>query len=210
MLYPDDFRVTESQGFRSLVHRYYDPATGQFLSVDPLVAATNQPFVYSGDDPLNESDPTGLVSGGICGWLPGCGTITDIQNKASSNAKEAAHLAIDYTTDPYYLLYWGSFEASAKINKFGCSIGESSCIAAHIFSLPFVPGEVTGLAIDAGGDWLKSQFIPYPAGVCDEQLATPQWLLGSQAGPKLDSLFGWNWKVTFPGIHPNGQIDFQW
>ena len=48
--------------------RYYDPTTGQFLSVDPLVAATNQPYQYAEDDPANESDPTGLASAGtICG-----------------------------------------------------------------------------------------------------------------------------------------------
>jgi hypothetical protein len=40
--------------------RYYDPATGQLLSVDPLVDETGQPYAYTGDDPVNESDPSGL------------------------------------------------------------------------------------------------------------------------------------------------------
>lgn len=39
--------------------RYYDPATGQFMSLDPDVATTNSPFGYAGDDPVNVSDPTG-------------------------------------------------------------------------------------------------------------------------------------------------------
>ena len=42
------------------VHRYYDPSTDQFLSVDPAVMQTGQPYVFTGDDPLNVSDPTGL------------------------------------------------------------------------------------------------------------------------------------------------------
>src|SRR5208282_4029887 len=42
------------------VARYYDPARGQFLSIDPAVAETDAPFNYAGDDPVNEVDPTGL------------------------------------------------------------------------------------------------------------------------------------------------------
>ena len=44
----------------SLVNRYYDPGTGQFLSVDPLVDQTGQAYSYAGDDPVNGSDPSGL------------------------------------------------------------------------------------------------------------------------------------------------------
>ena len=34
--------------------------TGQFLSIDPELSTTNQAYAYAGDDPVNESDPTGL------------------------------------------------------------------------------------------------------------------------------------------------------
>jgi hypothetical protein len=50
-----------------LVGRYYDPATGQFLSVDPLVDETGQPYAYTGDDPINALDPSGL--GLIPSWV---------------------------------------------------------------------------------------------------------------------------------------------
>ena len=76
--------------------------------------------------------------------------------------------------------------------------------------LGFVPGEVVGLGVDAAGDELKSCFLPNYPGVGDEGLRTPQWLLGSQAGPTFNDWFGWNWKVKFPGIRPHGMIDFQW
>jgi hypothetical protein len=46
----------------SVVNRYYDPTTGQFVSVDPLVDLTGQPYVYAGDDPVDGSDPWGLYS----------------------------------------------------------------------------------------------------------------------------------------------------
>jgi uncharacterized protein RhaS with RHS repeats len=43
-----------------VVNRYYDPATGQFLSVDPLVTQTAAPYSYAGDDPVSNTDPNGL------------------------------------------------------------------------------------------------------------------------------------------------------
>ncbi len=59
--------------------RVYDPATAQFLSRDPLAAVSGEPYSYAGDNPLNNSDPTGLLFGislpspeeigeGIAGW----------------------------------------------------------------------------------------------------------------------------------------------
>ena len=43
--------------------RVYDPATAQFLSVDPMVGQTHAPYNYAEDSPLNEADPTGLAKG---------------------------------------------------------------------------------------------------------------------------------------------------
>jgi RHS repeat-associated protein len=47
-------------GLLYLRARDYDPATGQFLSVDPAVDATRQPYAYTGNSPLLLTDPTGL------------------------------------------------------------------------------------------------------------------------------------------------------
>jgi uncharacterized protein RhaS with RHS repeats len=43
-----------------VVHRYYDPTTGQFLTVDPLVDQTEQPFAYAAGDPVAGLDLNGL------------------------------------------------------------------------------------------------------------------------------------------------------
>ncbi|MFL0564486.1 RHS repeat-associated core domain-containing protein [Microbacterium sp. 179-I 1D1 NHS] len=46
-----------------LVHlraRDYDPQTGQFLTVDPKVEETRQPYAYAGNNPLQFTDHTGL------------------------------------------------------------------------------------------------------------------------------------------------------
>ena len=50
----------------SPVGRYYDPETGQFLTVDPLVDQTGQPYAYIKGNPVNLMDPSGLWC-----WNPG-------------------------------------------------------------------------------------------------------------------------------------------
>jgi RHS repeat-associated protein len=50
---------TDLSGMIYLIGRYYDPATGQFLSVDPLVHTTRQPYEYASDSPAESTDPSG-------------------------------------------------------------------------------------------------------------------------------------------------------
>jgi RHS repeat-associated protein len=42
--------------------RWYDPATAQFVTRDPLQPITQQAYAYANDDPVNHIDPTGLSS----------------------------------------------------------------------------------------------------------------------------------------------------
>jgi RHS repeat-associated protein len=49
-------------GLIYLRNRIYDPATAQFITVDPMLVSTNEPYVYASDDPLNQSDPSGTAS----------------------------------------------------------------------------------------------------------------------------------------------------
>jgi RHS repeat-associated protein len=43
-----------------LNHRYHDPTTGLFTSVDPLVSKTGDPYLYAAGNPTTLSDPSGL------------------------------------------------------------------------------------------------------------------------------------------------------
>lgn len=43
-----------------LNNRHYDPTTGVFVSVDPLVTKTMQPYIYGAANPVTYSDPDGL------------------------------------------------------------------------------------------------------------------------------------------------------
>ncbi len=54
---------TDPTGYIYLRARYYDPATAQFLSVDPLVDTTGNPYGYTNGNPLQGVDPLGLVDG---------------------------------------------------------------------------------------------------------------------------------------------------
>jgi len=42
--------------------RYYDAQTGQFISRDPMTWATGHPYGYANGNPINFTDPTGLLS----------------------------------------------------------------------------------------------------------------------------------------------------
>jgi RHS repeat-associated protein len=55
-----DYECSRPRAVTSVINRYYDPTTDQFLSIDPVVAQTDQPYVFTNDDPLNAEDPLGL------------------------------------------------------------------------------------------------------------------------------------------------------
>jgi hypothetical protein len=75
------------------IERYYDPATGQFLSVDPLVSSTGEPYAYARDDPVNGSDPNGLHL--ACGENnQDCAGLTEAQYAGSTLGESAATVAV--------------------------------------------------------------------------------------------------------------------
>jgi RHS repeat-associated protein len=53
---------TDADDLVYLQARYYDPTTGQFLSIDPLVAQTLQPYAYANGNPVANIDPSGTTS----------------------------------------------------------------------------------------------------------------------------------------------------
>jgi RHS repeat-associated protein len=58
-----DGQLTSSDtGLIYLRARVYDPATAQFLSVDPAVMSTQEPYAYASDNPTNAADPSGRES----------------------------------------------------------------------------------------------------------------------------------------------------
>jgi RHS repeat-associated protein len=60
---------TFEPGFVYLRARTYDPSTGQFLTPDPALQGTGEPYAYTKDNPLNYGDPRGEESWwNPCSW----------------------------------------------------------------------------------------------------------------------------------------------
>ena len=74
------------------VHRYYDPTTGEFLTVDPDVSETQQPYYYAGDDPTNETDPSGDAA--TCNHDP-LTWLNCIKDTVAPNSSEFHKIAIN-------------------------------------------------------------------------------------------------------------------
>jgi RHS repeat-associated protein len=77
----------DETGLVYLRARDYDPATGQFLQVDPAVDDTRQPYAYAYNNPLLWTDPTGLdvwgdIGEGLLGF--GAGLLDGLTGGASS------------------------------------------------------------------------------------------------------------------------------
>jgi RHS repeat-associated protein len=76
-------------GFQYLRARYYDPTTGQFLSLDPLGPLTRDLYGYAGRSPLDRTDPTGML---------GFSDITDAVSTGLDAVSEAANV-VQVTSD---------------------------------------------------------------------------------------------------------------
>jgi RHS repeat-associated protein len=92
-----DGQYTSSDtGLIYLRARVYDPATAQFLSVDPLASSTREPYVYAGDDPLTYRDRSGLgieevFEGGSGIPCPWCAAQEDVQEALEGAYHEIQH-----------------------------------------------------------------------------------------------------------------------
>jgi RHS repeat-associated protein len=56
--------AAKATGLNYMQARFYDPALGRFLSIDPVGFSPDQPFIfgrytYVGNDPINSWDPFG-------------------------------------------------------------------------------------------------------------------------------------------------------
>lgn len=180
-----DGQYTDAEtGYQYLRARYYDPATGQFLTPDPIYPITQSRFGYAANNPQDFSDPLGL-------WgLP----------SFKSVFQGALNIAAAITYAPYY----ASYETAHAINSVGARFGVVGSVVSHVLAVPFAPVEAAGLGGDVLIDWVKGHTVDNES-ICDEGkigYINPlhSFLPNPFKGPQ----------VYLPGIHGNGEVDFEW
>jgi RHS repeat-associated protein len=107
---------TDPTGLTYNIRRYYDPATGQFISVDPAVDETEQPYSYAGDDPIDAIDSLGLGCS-FLGTLNPFSSNNCINQWAASGSPSSALL----TFNPAFSAING-YENEASAWEQGCSL----------------------------------------------------------------------------------------
>jgi RHS repeat-associated protein len=66
MGFAGQYRMRTGNQLIYLRARTYDPVTAQFLSGDPAVQQTGEPYSYAADNPINLRDPAGLSTDSLC------------------------------------------------------------------------------------------------------------------------------------------------
>lgn len=92
----------------NMAARWYNPATGQFISKDTVQvnpvgnSAAANPFAYAGDDPMTGTDPSGhwsLFSAAKSAWHATTNAVSSAWNAASSYVSSAWNSAYDFVQD---------------------------------------------------------------------------------------------------------------
>ncbi len=142
-------------GLTSLNNRHYNPTLGVFVSVDPLVTTTMQPYIYGAANPVTYSDPSGLepcpqsgCSHTDSGGRRPCADITSPNCGASGRAATEKYIDWSFNYERSLPNYWASVEeAAARQTK---SFIRWGSVGASLFcGGPLCVGVTL-----AGGEWL--------------------------------------------------------
>jgi RHS repeat-associated protein len=119
---------TDPTGLLYLIDRYYNPVTGQFLSADPDLSQTQQPYLYAAGNPVSGTDPSGNM------MIIGNDSISP--DGAGGTANYLAGYSISY-----YLTKYIPFRPNLKMNcnwwNLCKEIGLVNSIAQPIISILF-------------------------------------------------------------------------
>ncbi|WP_291764112.1 RHS repeat-associated core domain-containing protein [Cellulomonas sp. 73-145] len=136
-------QYTDPTGLLYLRARYYDPTTSQFLTIDPLVAATHLPYAYTPGNPVQLTDPLGLdwwgnssdamagsgLNGGTQDGANSCtagyswgavtgvaaNTILNVAHGAVSIAKTVARVGVSAVAVAPYAVYYVTYRTQGSL-----------------------------------------------------------------------------------------------
>jgi Putative amidase domain len=196
------------------VARWYDPGTGQFMSVDPDLAETDQPYAYAGDDPVNEADLSGMLGSsalqGVADWA--------LQNW---NGSYNGFFIDDCTDFASRALHLGGVVPETEPGSLKTAI----TVARAEFGLPFGVGvEAAYATVEAANHlvrgnldyWYEVGFYGLPEGLHSDSwagaydLAEHEVIEGGQfvvSSAQLPSTCGGSSDVDWSEVHP-GDIIF--
>lgn len=111
--------------------RDYDPTTAQFLTVDPAITSTHQPYAYAGNNPVQNTDPLGLCYFCLSGALhvlevvSGYDTVKSFSN--CTNSDSIYDCAVMNFDPAYYVVQgFGNEWRDAEHNCSGWTIFEDA------------------------------------------------------------------------------------
>ena len=167
------------------INRYYVPATDQFLSIDPDVQTTDEPYVFTNDDPLNATDPLGLKGG-----------VADACYAAESNScyRQAVQAVKKAASTPIMKVLTNAYVSA---NNFAnhVVVGFGGCIDVCL-NLSLQGTHVT-LSVGEAGGAVKGPYIGYSNLLPNQRQNTQVFNTEGLAVGGSTSI----------GVRPNGSID---
>lgn len=165
-------------GLQYMRARYYEPATGLFLSLDPL-PNTRQAYQYAGDGPTNRSDP-----GGDCPWCIGA-----VVGALVGGGVEVLHQA----TSGDHKLHLGPILAATAVGALagatGVGVGSVLLKAGYTFAQAgLISGFASGAVGGSLGSW-SSQLMS-PGHTVDLRKVGAAGALGGLFGALGGAVFG--------------------
>ena len=166
------------------VARYYDPQTAQFLTRDPLDALTRSAYGYVGGDPLDGTDPSGLMC-----WSIHC-VVHDVQTVSGYVQMAADGVAVVTAAvglEPVAGVALAVSLAAGAVNS------AATCIDA-VTGGPSTWGDcavnvVTNVALVGFG-----KFVTPGRSIYGKTVRTAEERLSQGGANAFGDLFGWAWQ----------------
>jgi RHS repeat-associated protein len=161
-----DGQYTDAEsGLQYLQVRYYNPSTGQFTTLDPVVELTLTPYSYVQGNPVNFSDPTGrcpwcVVLGGAIGAVAG-GITGAISHYTDPKANPS--LLVSITSGAVGGAIGGACVGVDPLVVAGCgAIGAEVADTIKVAAgEPVTTGDFAkDVALGFGGGWLGGKLFP--------------------------------------------------